>query len=532
MRIGERLIREEMITIDQLNEALSKQVLRGGRIGTNLIELGHIDIDSLGECLGRHHGMPVAMEKHFDMAPHDLQQKVSEELAARWGVVPLGRVLGNSAQIAVAAMYPLPESARNELREALDSEVILAIAPELRMLYQLERVFGIPRSNRYIRLPPEEVQPPIADPTEDEAMVDIQLHLVGEESEEDEAGDEVELDIDEVEELDIEALVSEDDELADDEIEIGDENLASDLASALRSAAESAAAVPDPVSEAPTSRGEAQTTAPGAARSADSPADGSEAATTASPPATPPATPPASPPPTPVRPASAAAPSGEPSGRERRHFVKTLADDPSPAETQQAQLARIRIKRVSSSSQPGITVPPPAPSAVPSSLESALRSIRQATGRDRVGDLVISALRDLFDQAFDAAAILVVRNPIAIGWKGFIRDGSDEVIETIAIPLAQPSVILEPFKQHKTYVGPPPNGGTELDRRLWVALSSGPPKSVAVAPIVLHKQTVCMLYAHSHRDPDEIQRVLGDDLAGLADSTSRAFGRLIRAAQR
>ena len=478
MRIGERLIRDEMITIDQLNEALSKQVLRGGRIGTNLIELGHIDIDSLGESLGRHHGMPVAMEKHFDMAPHDLQQKVSDELAAKWGVVPLGRVLGNQAQIAVAAMYPLPEAARSELRDALDSEIILAIAPELRMLYQLERVYGIPRSNRYIRLPPEEVQPPIADPDEFEAMVDIQLHLVGEETDDDQAVAEV--DMDEVEELDIEALVSEDDELEEGEIEINDESLASDLASAIRSAAESGAH-PRPQPPAP--------------------------------------------PPTPGAPPAAG------TGRERRQFVKTLADDPPPEDVQQAKLARIRIKRISSS-HPGIVVPPPAPSAVPASIEGALRSIRQANGRDRVGDLVIAALRDFFEESLDAAVILVVRNPIAIGWKGFIRDGSDEVIETIAIPLSQPSVILEPFRKHKTYVGPPPDGGSEIDRRLWVALSSHPPTTVAVAPIVLHQQTVCMLYAHSHRDPAEVQPLIGEHLDELADSTSRAFGRLIRAAQR
>ncbi|MCG8416376.1 MAG: hypothetical protein MJE77_00370 [Proteobacteria bacterium] len=469
MRIGERLIREEIITTDQLNEALSTQVLRGGRIGTNLVELGHMDIDTLAECLGRHHGMPVALEKHFEVAGRALQERLGTEVAMRWGVVPVGRVLGRTDQIAVAVMNPLPEQAVEEISRALGSELILAVAPELRLLYQLEKVFNIPRSHRFVRLPPEAMMPLIADPTEDEAQVDIQLHLDGEASDE----------LDEVEiELDAPTTQLELGEIGDATARAGDGSFA--------------------LSDNEVTR---VVGAPGAGP----------------------------PPLIPREPLSTTANDGQP---ERRHFVQTLSDTPL-TESQERRLARIPIKRVSTSpGQSNVPPPPPAPVQSPSSLEGAFRAIRQATGRDRVGDLVVAAMHDFFDHVFEAGAILVVRDPIAIGWKGFVRGGSHDVIEAIALPLNTPSIVAEPYRQRKSYIGPPLAGGTQIDHRLWELLKSQPPRTVSVVPVLLRKQAVCMLYAHSYRSTKDVTAVVGDRLAGLAQCTTRAFARLIRAAQR
>src|SRR2546429_6931110 len=60
MRLGELLIREKKITKAQLAEALESQVIHGGRLGTNLLELGAITEQNLAEALGRLHSMPSA----------------------------------------------------------------------------------------------------------------------------------------------------------------------------------------------------------------------------------------------------------------------------------------------------------------------------------------------------------------------------------------------------------------------------------------------------------------------------------------
>jgi predicted ATPase with chaperone activity len=48
-QFGEKLLEEKVITEDQLEKALERQRLSGGRIGNNLVELGYITPDKLGE---------------------------------------------------------------------------------------------------------------------------------------------------------------------------------------------------------------------------------------------------------------------------------------------------------------------------------------------------------------------------------------------------------------------------------------------------------------------------------------------------
>jgi predicted ATPase with chaperone activity len=55
-QIGEKLLEQKVITEAQLQRALERQRLSGGRIGNNLVELGFISRDELGEFF---HGHPV-----------------------------------------------------------------------------------------------------------------------------------------------------------------------------------------------------------------------------------------------------------------------------------------------------------------------------------------------------------------------------------------------------------------------------------------------------------------------------------------
>ncbi|MBN1208185.1 MAG: general secretion pathway protein GspE [Myxococcaceae bacterium] len=56
MRLGELLIQEKLISPQALEEALESQVVHGGRLGTNLLELGLISEKDLARMLGQLHG--------------------------------------------------------------------------------------------------------------------------------------------------------------------------------------------------------------------------------------------------------------------------------------------------------------------------------------------------------------------------------------------------------------------------------------------------------------------------------------------
>ena len=51
MKLGTLLLRNAAIGLSQLEAALRNQVLYGGRLGTNLVELGFIDLELLGSYL-------------------------------------------------------------------------------------------------------------------------------------------------------------------------------------------------------------------------------------------------------------------------------------------------------------------------------------------------------------------------------------------------------------------------------------------------------------------------------------------------
>jgi hypothetical protein len=151
-RLGELLVAARLLEAEQVERALRAQVMWGARLGTNLVELGYIDLDALSRALGRQHDLPAALARHFEKADAELQRRLDPAHADVWSIVPLLRVAGG--KIAIAAMDPLPGPARAQIAAALGvrpNELVVSIAAEQRVRYQLERVYGISRAARFLR---------------------------------------------------------------------------------------------------------------------------------------------------------------------------------------------------------------------------------------------------------------------------------------------------------------------------------------------------------------------------------------------
>jgi len=136
----------------QLEEALRAQVMWGGRLGTNIVELHMVDLDVLSRFIAIQHGLPAACAQHFEAADADLQHKLSPELAAQYACMPLRRTADE--RIVIVSIAPLDGRARALVADQLGvsyKSLIPAIAAELRVHYYLERVYGIPRDTRFLR---------------------------------------------------------------------------------------------------------------------------------------------------------------------------------------------------------------------------------------------------------------------------------------------------------------------------------------------------------------------------------------------
>jgi hypothetical protein len=159
-------------------------------------------------------------------------------------------------------------------------------------------------------------------------------------------------------------------------------------------------------------------------------------------------------------------------------------------------------------------------------VDDLARAVRRAETRDRVGDLIIDALAELPGAPLDAAAIFVVRPPLAVGWKGFCDDGR-AVIDSLAVPLDQPGILARSYCEKETLVLEP-RAATVIDERMWSLFGGLSPRYVLVAPICVGDHVVCLLYAQSSAGLGQAEALA----ITLAEAASTAFGRLLRAAQR
>jgi len=151
VKLGTLLLRNAAIGLSQLEGALRNQVLYGGRLGTNLVELGFIDLELLSSFLAELTGIPIATPTLLDGADPALLQKLGSDDAHRLRAIPLGKLDEDGGAIAVAMVEPTDRAALVQLADRLGGAIKPYVVPELRALYYLEKLFGLPRRARFIR---------------------------------------------------------------------------------------------------------------------------------------------------------------------------------------------------------------------------------------------------------------------------------------------------------------------------------------------------------------------------------------------
>src|SRR5438067_11209482 len=81
------LLRMRLVNKAQLEEAIDAQILNGGRLGTNLVELGHLNERQLADALQTLHRVPTI---HGEIVPQDnALQMIKPEWCDRHNLVPL-----------------------------------------------------------------------------------------------------------------------------------------------------------------------------------------------------------------------------------------------------------------------------------------------------------------------------------------------------------------------------------------------------------------------------------------------------------
>src|SRR5947209_15026662 len=111
-KLGEILVRENLLSAQQLREALDYQRSHGGRLGFNLVKMGLVSDDMITAVLSRQYGVPSVNLELFDIEPSVIR-RIPQEVAQKYSVLPLSRV---GASLTLAMVDPTNVFAMDDIK--------------------------------------------------------------------------------------------------------------------------------------------------------------------------------------------------------------------------------------------------------------------------------------------------------------------------------------------------------------------------------------------------------------------------------
>ncbi len=137
LRLGEMLVKANLITPDQLAQALALHKMSGQRIGSSLAKLGYIGEEEIASFLSRQYGVPPANLINLKIDPAIIKL-IPAEIADRHLVIPLSRT---GSTLTVAMTNPSDISVIDDLRFMTGYNINPMVAPEASIRDALNRYY-------------------------------------------------------------------------------------------------------------------------------------------------------------------------------------------------------------------------------------------------------------------------------------------------------------------------------------------------------------------------------------------------------
>ena len=137
-RIGDLLLREGLITQDQLNKALQEQRHNGTRVGYNLVKLGFVKETDLTRMLARQHKMPAVDLTKFQVDAR-IAKLIPGELALKHNVLPLKR---DGRTLTIAMSDPATMSVLDDIKFITRLDIFPVIAGEFTLRNAIEKFYS------------------------------------------------------------------------------------------------------------------------------------------------------------------------------------------------------------------------------------------------------------------------------------------------------------------------------------------------------------------------------------------------------
>src|SRR4026208_1577341 len=137
-KIGDLLVKESLISQQQLKEALEYQRVNGGRLGNCLIKLGFVTDDEITAILSRQYGVPSINLSFFDVDP-SVVKLIPVETAQKYQILPLSR-LGST--LTIAMIDPTNVFAMDDIKFMTGFKIEPVFAAETAIREPIDKYYG------------------------------------------------------------------------------------------------------------------------------------------------------------------------------------------------------------------------------------------------------------------------------------------------------------------------------------------------------------------------------------------------------
>ncbi len=142
VKLGELLLKENMVTPQQLQEALSHQKMNGGKLGKAFVSLGYVRDEEITSLLSRQYGVPSINLDHFEVDP-TIIKIIPAETARKYQILPLSR---SGATLTIAMADPTNVFAMDDIKFMTGYNVEPVVASETSLEEAIEKYYGSTRS--------------------------------------------------------------------------------------------------------------------------------------------------------------------------------------------------------------------------------------------------------------------------------------------------------------------------------------------------------------------------------------------------
>ncbi len=140
-KLGEILVRENLISAQSLREALDYQREHGGRLGYNLVKLGLVSDDMITAVLSRQYGIPSVNLDLFQI-DEPVLRLIPQEVAQKYSVLPLSRV---GATLTLAMVDPTNVFAMDDIKFMTGLNVEPVVVAEASVQQAIAKYYGTTR---------------------------------------------------------------------------------------------------------------------------------------------------------------------------------------------------------------------------------------------------------------------------------------------------------------------------------------------------------------------------------------------------